>query len=387
MEFSKKLQQKLEDRKANNALRKLGVQQNLIDFSSNDYLGFSKSEAIFNNTHEFLTGHNMIQNGATGSRLLSGNHPLYNILETILADFHNSESALIFNSGYDANIGFFSSVPQRGDIILYDEYIHASIRDGIAMSHAKAYKFKHNNLEDLDKKCQTERSRKLSGRSPKEAEIYLITESVFSMDGDSPDLATMLQISKKHNAHLVIDEAHAVGVFGNKGKGLIQHLKLEKEVFARLVTFGKAMGCHGAAIIGSEQLKQYLVNFSRSFIYTTALPPHNLATIQSVYNELVLSNEIEKLHQNIKWFKSEIIKNKLKGKFIESNSAIHCCVISGNDTVKSISKKLQEQGFNVKPILSPTVPKGQERLRFCLHSYNTQEEILEVLKLLATFVL
>ena len=382
MEFSKKLEQKLEDRKANNALRKLGVQQNLIDFSSNDYLGFSKSETIFNKTHEFLKSHNIIENGATGSRLLSGNHPLYNILETILADFHNSESALIFNSGYDANIGFFSSVPQRGDIILYDEYIHASIRDGIAMSHAKAYKFKHNNLEDLDKKCQTERS-----RSPKEAEIYLITESVFSMDGDSPDLSSMLQISKKHNAHLVIDEAHAVGVFGNKGTGLIQHLKLEKEVFARLVTFGKAMGCHGAAILGSEQLKQYLVNFSRSFIYTTALPPHNLATIQSVYNELVLSNEIEKLHQNIKWFKSEIIKNKLEGKFIESNSAIHCCVISGNDTVKSISKKLQEQGFNVKPILSPTVPKGQERLRFCLHSYNTQEEILEVLKLLATFVL
>jgi 8-amino-7-oxononanoate synthase len=379
--FPKKLQQKLEDRKANNALRKLGSQQNLIDFSSNDYLGFSKSKTIFNNTHEFLTGHNSIQNGSTGSRLLSGNHTLYNIVETILADFHNSEAALIFNSGYDANLGFFSSVPQRSDIILYDEYIHASIRDGIALSNAKAYKFKHNNLDDLEKKCQTERS-----RSPLDTDIYIVTESVFSMDGDSPDLAKMSQISKKHNAHLIVDEAHAVGVFGNKGKGLIQHLKLEKEVFARLITFGKALGCHGAAILGNEQLKEYLVNFSRSFIYTTALPPHSLATVQSVYYELSVSKAIEQLHKNIAFFKAEIVKNNLENLFVSSDSAIQCCIILGNDTVKSIAKKLQEQGFNVKPILSPTVRKGQERLRFCLHSYNTKEEISEVLKLLATFV-
>ena len=137
----KKLQQKLNIRKANNALRQLGSPNNLVDFSSNDYLGFSKSEIIFKNAHEYLVGHNITQNGATGSRLLSGNHRLYNSVEAILSGFHKSESALVFNSGYDANIGFFSSVPQRGDIILYDEYIHASIRDGILMSHAKAYKF------------------------------------------------------------------------------------------------------------------------------------------------------------------------------------------------------------------------------------------------------
>ncbi|WP_298555867.1 pyridoxal phosphate-dependent aminotransferase family protein [uncultured Algibacter sp.] len=379
--FPKKLQKKLEERKANNALRQLGIQSSLVDFSSNDYLGFSKSKTIFNNTHKFLKGHDITNNGATGSRLLSGNHRLYNIIEDILVNFHNSESALIFNSGYDANIGFFSSVPQRGDVILYDEYIHASIRDGISMSNAKAYKFKHNDLDDLEKKCQTERS-----RSPKETIIYIVTESVFSMDGDSPDLKKLSQINNKHKAHLVVDEAHAIGVFGERGTGIIQDLKLEKEVFARIITFGKAMGCHGAAILGSKKLKQYLVNFSRSFIYTTALPPHSLATIHTAYNALQDNKNNTKLHTNIYHFKSEIKKNKLENIFIESHSAIHCCIISGNDKVKSISEKLQNSGFDVKPILSPTVPEGQERLRFCLHSFNSENNISNVLQQLATLI-
>lgn len=375
--FPEKLHKKLEERKANNALRQLGTQNNLIDFSSNDYLGFSKSESIFNTTHNYLNAHNITDNGATGSRLLSGNHPLYALVETQLCEFHNSESALVFNSGYNANVGFFSSVPQRGDIILYDEYIHASIRDGINMSNAKAYKFKHNNLDDLDEMLK---------RVQHDETVFIVTESVFSMDGDSPDLVALSQISKKNKAFLIIDEAHAVGVFGENGSGLIQKLNLENDVFARIVTFGKAMGCHGAAVLGSDSLTQYLVNFSRSFIYTTALSPHSLVAIHLAYNELVISKELEKLHQNIQYFKSELVKNQLENIFIESQSTIHCCIISGNAKVKAIAKKLQEQGFDVKPILSPTVPKGQERLRFCLHSYNSKDQIAKVLHLLATFV-
>lgn len=390
----KKLQQKLEDRKANSALRQLGTQNNLVDFSSNDYLGFAKSETIFNSSHEFLIGHNIKQNGATGSRLLSGNHPIFNIVESILSDFHNSESTLLFNSGYDANIGFFSSVPQRGDIILYDEYIHASIRDGISMSHAKAYKFEHNDLTHLSKMLK--RSRKPSGQH--DGDIYIVTESVFSMDGDSPDLKAMSKLCKTYSTYFIVDEAHAIGVFGNRGVGIIQDLKLESQIFARLVTFGKALGCHGAAILCSDDLKQYLINFSRSFIYTTALSPHSLATIHAAYHELIITESRIQLHQNIQFFKSEIKRLNLqilhlgemsKGQwgFIDSDSSIHCCVISGNENVKSIAKKLEEKGFSVKPILSPTVPKGQERLRFCLHSYNSQEEISKVLKLLATFAM
>jgi 8-amino-7-oxononanoate synthase len=378
-----KLQQKLDGRRAKNSLRQLRAPNSLVDFSSNDYLGFSKNETIFNNSHQFLIDHNIIQNGSTGSRLLSGNHRLYNSVEDMLSNFHNSEVSIIFNSGYDANVGFFSSVPQRGDIILYDEYIHASIRDGISMNHAKSYKFKHNDLDSLEKLM----IRYSKGVSESDNAIYIITESVFSMDGDSPDLAKTSELCKKYNAFLVIDEAHAIGVFGQYGAGLIQNLELEESIFARIVTFGKAMGCHGAAILGNERLKQYLINFSRSFIYTTALPPHSLATISASYNELIESKVFNTLHKNILSFRTQIMNNKLDLLFITSYSAIHCCIIPGNAKVKTIAKNLQESGFDVKPILSPTVSVGQERLRFCLHTYNTEKEISEVLRLLATFAL
>ncbi|CAM1349122.1 aminotransferase class I/II-fold pyridoxal phosphate-dependent enzyme [Tenacibaculum ascidiaceicola] len=374
MQFPKKLQQKISQRVAQNSLRKLGKENSLIDFSSNDYLGFVKSEVIFNKTHQFLVNNNSKVNGATGSRLLSGNHKLYTEVEKQLAKLHNSEKALVFNSGYDANIGFFASVPQRGDIILYDEFIHASIRDGIQLSNAKSFKFKHNDLTHLEEL--------LKRVHQNDIEIYVITESVFSMDGDSPDLIAISQlINKQTNTHLVIDEAHALGVFGF---GLIQKLQLENVVFARIITFGKGLGCHGAAILGSEQLQQYLVNFARSFIYTTGLSPHALATIKIAYEELAFSNSLEKLQENIQHFISE--SNRLQLSFIESSSAIHCCVISGNKRVKNIALQLQKSGFEVKPILSPTVPLNQERLRFCLHAYNSKEEITDVLEKLATFV-
>jgi len=386
--FPEKLKSKLDTRFANNTLRELGNQNNLVDFYSNDYLGFSKSASIFNQTHQYLVDNKIAQNGATGSRLLSGNHSLYNVVETMLCEFHNCEAALIFNSGYDANIGFFSSVPQRGDIILYDELIHASIRDGIMMSNANAYKFDHNNLNDLNTKLSIRTDSK-----SRESNIYVVTESVFSMDGDSPDLKVMSEICKKHSAHFIVDEAHALGVFNTKGFGRIQELKLENEIFARLVTFGKGLGCHGAAILGGFTLKQYLVNFARSFIYTTALTPHTLATIKTAYEHLVLSKEngnshhdIQKLKHNINHFNLEVNRLNLENHFLKSNSAIHSCIISGNESVKSIAKELQNGGFDIKPILSPTVKEMHERLRFCLHSYNSEKEITKVLELLATFV-
>ncbi|WP_299337656.1 pyridoxal phosphate-dependent aminotransferase family protein [uncultured Psychroserpens sp.] len=378
----KKLQHKINQRKDDQSLRQLGASSNRIDFSSNDYLGFSKSEIIFNQAHQYLINHNIIQNGATGSRLLSGNHSLYQTVEQQVCTFHNSEAALIFNSGYDANLGFFSCVPQRNDIILYDEFCHASIRDGITMSNAKSIKFKHNDLIHLEHHLNHYQE------ALKDIEIYIVTESVFSMDGDSPDLKLLSQISKAHNAKLIIDEAHAIGIFGNQGNGLISELNLESDIFARIITFGKALGCHGAAVLGSKALKTYLTNFSRPFIYTTALPPHALSTIKLAYDTLQNQDlkDRSKLQHNIVFFKSELKRLDLQHVFIDSYSAIHCCIISGNESVKQAATELQDCGFDVKPILSPTVPKGKERLRFCLHAYNTEKEISEVLFLLTTFV-
>lgn len=371
------LKVKLESRIQNNALRQLPLGNNLTDFASNDYLGFSKSESIFNETHQYLLENNYTQNGATGSRLLSGNHNLYSITEDFIAQFHQSETALIFNSGYDANVGFFSSVPQKGDLILYDELCHASIRDGIQLSYAKAYKFNHNDFEDLERLILRNQN----------TTIYIATESVFSMDGDVPNLEELVNLTEKYNCYLVLDEAHALGVFGINGTGLAQQFGLQDKIFARIMTFGKGLGCHGAAILGSQDLKQYLVNFARSFIYTTGLSPHSVATILIAYQYLKTeNNDIHLLRENIIHFNQQKNLLGLKPIFVRSKSAIQSAIIPGNQKVKWIAKQLQEKGFDVKPILSPTVPEGQERLRFCLHAFNSKEEISNVLQLLSELV-
>ncbi|WP_396217650.1 aminotransferase class I/II-fold pyridoxal phosphate-dependent enzyme [Flavobacterium sp.] len=381
MKIPKALQQKLHFRKEANALRKLPVPTSGIDFSSNDYLGFAKNEQIFEATHQYLVDNTIKINGATGSRLISGNHNLYDITEKYIAAFHQSEAALIFNSGYDANVGFFSAVPQRNDVILYDELCHASIRDGIQMSHAKSYKFQHNDYEDLETKIA-----KLQTPNSEFQTIYIVTESVFSMDGDTPNMETLVLLSEKYSALLVVDEAHALGVFGEKGEGVIQSQQLQNKVFARIMTFGKGLGCHGAAILGSSELKEYLVNFSRSFIYTTGLSPHSVATILVAYQNLNQSVELQKLKENITFFNQQKQLLGIKPLFVFSKSAIHSAIIPGNNKVKNIAAQLQEKGFEVKAILSPTVPEGQERLRFCLHSYTTELEMKNVLTELNTLV-
>ncbi len=405
--FPENLRIKLEVRQQNHALRALSPQSDKIDFASNDYLGFAQSKSIFDEAHQLLSERNIAINGATGSRLISGNHNLYPETESHIANFHQSESALLFNSGYDANVGFFSSVPQRNDIILYDELCHASIRDGLKLSNAKSYKFAHNDNEDLEKSIVRYQSNQIeieisppttNNRQPttynhqpttsnQQPRIYIITESVFSMDGDSPNLAKIAQIAASHECLLVVDEAHALGVFGKNGAGLVQELNLQDKVFARVMTFGKGLGCHGAAILGSQLLSDYLINFARSFIYTTGLPPHSLATIISAYRKLQIEkNEIEKLRDNILHFGQ--VKNQLglKQLFVHGKSAIQSAIIPGNENVKHIAQQLQDNGFDVKAILSPTVAEGQERLRICLHSYNSTQEISNVLALLATFV-
>lgn len=377
MKLPENLIQKLENRKQNNSLRQLPSFNNLVDFSSNDYIGFSKSESVFKQAHHYLIENDIIQNGATGSRLISGNHSLYQIAELFIADFHGSESALIFNSGYDANVGFFGAVPQRNDVILYDELSHASIRDGIVMSNARSYKFNHNDFEDLER---------LVLKFP-DTTIYIVTETVFSMDGDSPNLEELVVLSEKYNCLLVVDEAHALGVFGEKGEGLMQYLQLQDRIFARIMTFGKGLGCHGAAVLGSSDLKQYLVNFARSFIYTTGLSPHSVSTILTAYQHLETEKEtIEKLRQNIVFFSQQKNILGLKLMFVRSKSAIQSAIVPGNKNVKQLAGQLQDMRFDVKPILSPTVPEGQERLRFCIHSYNSEKEINQILELLRDFV-
>lgn len=356
--MDQKLLDKLNKRKEEGTFRSLSSFSG-IDFYSNDYLGLSKVATHFKGQ----------KYGSTGSRLISGNSKEAMSCEEFLAHFFKIKAALIFNSGYDANVGLFSSVPQKGDLVLFDEMIHASVRDGLRLSFADAYSFGHNNLEDLEKKLL-----KAKGKT-----IYVAVESLYSMDGDCAPLKEILNLTKKYNTYLIVDEAHACGVFGEKGRGLVHELGIENDVFARVVTFGKAYGSHGACVLGSAKLKDYLINFARSFIYTTALDPAAYERIENIVAQPSIDEERKKLFANIDFFRKKITSIPL---ISDERSPIQMLRIGDVKESIRLAQLLQSEGFAVKPIFSPTVKKGDEGIRICLHSFNTSNEIEKICNLM-----
>jgi 8-amino-7-oxononanoate synthase len=336
----------------------------MIDFSGNDYLGIVKNKLIEQLIDPRLS------HGSTGSRLLSGNYELIEETEKIIADFHQAECGLIFNSGYDANTGLLSCVPQKNDTIIYDQLSHASLRDGVRLSFANSFSFFHNDLGDLEKKLQSVKN---------DQQKFVVTESVFSMDGDIAPLKEISDLCEKYDAALIVDEAHATGVIGSKGEGLVQHLNLQEKCFARIHTFGKACGVHGAIILGSKKLKKYLINFSRQFIYSTSLPAASVEAIKISYELFpFMEKERKHLQELIDVFNNPTSKFNILG----SETPIQAVIIPGNEEVKNIAKKLRAKKFDIRPILYPTVPKGQERLRIVLHAFNTVAEAKALLNVL-----
>jgi len=352
---------KLLNRTEKGSLRKLSAKVFPVDFCSNDYLGFARSSALKLATDELLLQIPQYRNGSAGSRLLSGNHSFTEETEALIADFHHADSGLIFNSGYDANIGLISSLAQRGDTIICDELIHASLIDGARLTHANRYSFKHNNLEDLEAKLKVSKGN-----------IYVIAESVYSMDGDITPLSEINTLCEKYEANLIVDEAHALGIFGNHGHGLVQEAGLERKVFARVVTFGKALGCHGAIVLGSTLLRNYLINFARSFIYSTAAPIHAIAAIRAAYQMLIETDYQPLIAEKIALYTAFI--SDIEG-IAPSPSTIQTITYNSNQKAKFAAETLQNKGIDVRAILSPTVPEGKERLRICLHLFNTDKEI------------
>ncbi|NCI45853.1 aminotransferase class I/II-fold pyridoxal phosphate-dependent enzyme [Sediminibacterium soli] len=348
------LQKKLQERKQRQAFRSLSLPGTGIDFCSNDYLGIARNALLQTPGHGWSAG-------STGSRLLSGNYALIVQAEEELADFHQADAALIFNSGYDANTGLLSCIPQKGDTVLYDQLCHASIRDGIRLSFAGAFAFAHNDLTDLQKKLE-----RAAGN------CFIVTESVFSMDGDTCPAEALVALAEKYGAHLVIDEAHATGVIGNRGEGLVQSLSLQQRVFARIHTFGKACGCHGAVVLGSVALREYLVNFARSFVFTTALPEQSIAHIRRSYQLFpAMTEERERLAGLVRVFQNAAMPYTR----LASQTPIQGIVVPGNENARKLAYRLQQKGLDIRPILYPTVPAGMERLRIVLHAFNTREEM------------
>jgi 8-amino-7-oxononanoate synthase len=347
------LKQALAQRAQQGLLRKLVVNDGLEDFSSNDYLGFSRLDFLTSQKH-----------GSTGSRLISGNSKFTEEVENYLADFFHQEAALLFNSGYDANVGLFSSVPQKGDTILYDELIHASVRDGVRLSFAKSFHFAHNDLHDLEQKLQHA-----------QGNVFVAVESIYSMDGDSAPLKDISELCNKYKAHLIVDEAHAGGVFGKHGEGLVSALNLDHKIFAKLITFGKAYGSHGAVVLGSKNLRHYLINFARSFIYTTALPPATVERIKQVVEYSKHCQEREQLWKNIDAY----IELAKQNSWQYNASPIQIIACENNENALQKAELLKQKGLFVKAILSPTVPQGKERLRVCLHCFNEVEKITHLI--------
>jgi len=369
--FPSKLVDRLRDREQSGLFRSLKQTDDLIDFCSNDYLGLSSERSIHERVSKLISEQGTRFNGSTGSRLIRGNTYQAEELEAWLAQFHRSEAALIFNSGFDANLGIFSSVPQRDDTILYDKLIHASIHDGIRLSYAKSYSFKHNDVEDV---------RRLIRQST--GQVYIAVESLYSMDGDIAPLADLASLCKETGALLIIDEAHATGVFGPEGRGLAIEDDILEQCIARIYTFGKAIGAKGAVVVGAFSLKAFLINFARSFIYTTALPIYDLLSVQAAYDKLLKEPERRvSLFERIKLYK-DLMKSLPDLDFIQADGPIQGVIFGSNQEAIRVSRLMQENGLDVRPILSPTVPVETERIRICIHSFNQVNDMHRLFEVL-----
>ena len=354
------LQERLDGIRAAGLYRELPGTVEGVDFWSNDYLGLAKIE--------HLRKENLVSGGATGSRLISGDRDLWHEVEQIVATFHGFAAGLVFNSGYTALVSLLSALLKRGDTIIYDELSHACCRDGIRLGFATALRFRHNDTLHLRQRLKGVRG---SGQ------IFVLTEGRFSMDGDRAPLSAIADLCDEYRAQLIVDEAHTGGLEGERGVGLVAELNLTDRVLADVITFGKAFGTHGAVVLGGDRLKQYLVNTARPFIYTTGMSASQFAEIGLAYRKLWQhhSKESETLRYRIRYFAQRVKELRLQAIIHTQDGPIQTVRIPGNDRVLAAEAACRAASLLVKAIRSPTVPAGTERLRICLHSFNTEAEI------------
>ncbi|TFK61681.1 PLP-dependent transferase [Pluteus cervinus] len=378
----------------------------LIDFNSNDYLSLSSSPRLRSHFLQKLSRAPDIL-GSGGSRLLV-NGQAHHDLESRLSKFFNSPAALLFNSGFDANVGFFSCIPQQGDVVVYDEYVHASVHDGVRASRVRKEDrvgFRHNCVESLRVvlgrvKHNWERH---SGTRTKKNSVFIAVESLYSMDGTFAPLQEIVEVMEDvfpaGNIHLVVDEAHSTGIYGDKGKGRVAMLGLEEKVLARLHTFGKALAATGAVILTSVLIRDYLLNYARSLIYTTSLNYANIIAADASFDMLEDGTAeqaaskllnlslylIQQLQTRLSTFPERLISLPHHLKSLPplsrySHPQLHSLPLSPIIPImtshpRPLSSYLLALGMNARPITWPTVPKGKDRIRVCLHTGNTKEDL------------
>ncbi len=336
-----------------------------LNLSSNDYLGLAAQVPW----GELWRETEALGFGSGASRLMSGNHRLYVHLEEKLASLFG-RPALVFSSGFLANLGIISSLVGRRDAIFADKLVHASLIDGMRLSGAEFFRYPHQDPETL--------ARLLSQKRSHYRRALIITESVFSMDGDLTDLRTLVELKKSYEALLLVDEAHAIGVFGQQGLGLSEELGLLSEIDILIGTFGKALGSYGAFVITSKELREYLIHRARSFIFTTALPTVVVAaSLWGLSKAVFMKNE----RKHLKGLSRRLREELKKGPFTvlgdaDSGSPIVPVVVGENEMALALAERLKTLGYWVTPVRPPTVPRGTARLRLSLSSEMTWEDLI-----------
>ena len=354
----------LRERQKAGLLRSLETAPSGVDFCSNDYLGLARDGRLRRRIAA-LAGDGAMPQGATGSRLISGNHPAVESLEARLSGFYGSEAALVFSSGFAANLGLLAGLGGVVKTLVCDRLLHASAIDGGRLSGAKRVIFAHNDMRDLNARLKELHSGETAA---------IVVETVYSMDGDFAPLGEIADLAGKHDAAVVVDEAHANGVLGPAGRGGVAAAGLQDRVLARVVTFGKALGLQGGAVLCSKDLREYLVNFARSFVFSTGVPPLWAASVQPAYEMLPeLNAEREQLQGNVSYFRERVAESAQP--WLPSESWIQCLRLPGARNVTRVGGILRSRGLAALPIRAPTVPEGEERIRVCLHAHNTRAEI------------
>lgn len=348
-----------------------------INFSSNDYLGLANNanikQAVINALQTEQTSY-----GAGAAHLVTGHHLEHHIAEDELADWLGLENALLFSTGYMANLAIHQALLQTDDIILADKLNHASLIDGAKLCGATLKRYPHLDMAALERRLQQAQT--------DNAQVMIVTDGVFSMDGDIAPLKTMQALAQKYGAWLMVDDAHGLGTLGKNGKGSFEHLDIEPDENTILMgTLGKAFGVSGAFVAGSQVLIQALIQYARPYIYTTAMPQTNAVAIRAALKEVKAANASrETLNANITQFKQGAQKMGLE--LWPSNTAIQPIMLGKSETALAWSETLKQQGFWVTAIRPPTVPKNQARLRVTLSAGHSPEQIIALLTALQDLV-
>lgn len=338
-------------------------ERSLLNLSSNDYLGLSQHPAIAEVMRETLLSEGV---GSGASRLVTGNRAPYGRLEEALSGWQNCEAALVFANGYMANSGVISALVSRGDVVFSDQLNHASIVDGTILSRAELARYRHNDMEHL---------RTLLNKYRDKRRKLIVTDAVFSMDGDQAPLRELALLKREYGAMLMVDEAHSGGIYGGRGEGLCHELGVQDEVDVHMGTFSKSFGVYGAYVCGSRTLIRWLINKARPLIYSTALPPSLVAGVSKALDLVQTEHwRRERLHEAIKLFRSSL--NAAGFDVGAGDSPIVPIIIGDNDTAIRFSGALEEEGIAAVAIRPPTVPDGTARIRFSLSATHTDKELL-----------